>query len=274
MTGLKKVFFSFFVLICLLFFISVILLRVILPSNVLKNFAQRKISSFTGGKSEVKSVSVGLSGIVLSDVKVFFTDDFEITVKKIIIAPNLFPFPRKQIAINRIKVVNPVVKFNLSFADKNFSSLVKLPVGYTLILNRVTVEDGEVYCPKGKFRISELNGDIKIAPINGFFTLEIFFNIHNSINVSIKADYNLAGKRLIIKEAIIKDGDESVLLTGYLKNFLSFKDMNFNINVNGSGMLFNRIFLSNLYKKKITVFEKDDIDLNIIGNPVNFQIKN
>jgi hypothetical protein len=270
MSGIKRFFLAFFIAICSLILIFALLLKVIFPPRMLRNFVQWRISSFTGGRTEIKSVSLDLRGIVLEDIKVFFAGNLEITAKKIIISPNLFPFPRKQIAINRIKIINPTVKFKNGV--KSFKINRKLFItDHTIVLSRFIIEDGIVEFPK--LTISKIAFDINNVSSGNFFPVELFFSI-NDTKINVKSECNLKTKEFLIKEAFLKENKAILFLNGEIKEFYSPDDMNFKLEVKGNGLLFNKVLLSNLYKRNVTVFTRENINLKIIGNLKDFQIKN
>lgn len=272
MTGIKRIFLSFFVLICAIFLIAAVLIKTVFPSNVLKHYVQRRIFSFTGASAVIRDISINLKGIILSDIKLFYKDNSEINVEKLIIAPNLFPFPRKQAAINEIKIINPEVTIRSAYAGDIFKLRRKFPAaGYAIIVSRLIVSGGVVNLKK--FRIDRLLIDVKNASVSNIFPVKISFNT-TGVNASMELECDFRAKKLIIKEAIIKDGEQSIFLTGELEKFGDFEKMSFNINAEGSSALVNRVFLSTLYKNKITVFEKKNIKLNIYGTPDAFHVRN
>ena len=141
MTGLKKIILSIFIIIVFLIIIFTVVGKFVFPSKLLKNYVQKRISYISGAKTELRDISVSLSGIKLIDIVILLPDVFELKIEKIIISPNLFPFPRKQVAFNEIKIIKP--KINL---EKNFRSFKTkksiLHTGHTLVLNRLKIEDG------------------------------------------------------------------------------------------------------------------------------------
>ncbi|MBN1385099.1 MAG: hypothetical protein JW983_09490 [Elusimicrobia bacterium] len=272
MKGIKKFLLSLLVLICFLFFIALILIKTVFPSNILINFAKKRIYSITGNKSEIRNVSVSLKGIIFSDIRIFYKDGSEITVKKLIIAPNLFPFPRKQIAINEIKIINPEVTVSSTYTGDIFKLRRKFPrAGYTFILSKFCIVNGAINLKK--FRIDELKINTRNASIKGFFPTEVSFNALGA-NFDVRSECNFGEKKIIIKKAIIRSNKESVFLSGEVENFFDPEKMSFNIGIEGSGALINEIFLSNLHKNKIIVFGKKKIKLNIYGTLKEIQIKN
>src|SRR3989339_1497066 len=100
MTGLKKIILSIFIIIVFLIIIFTVVGKFVFPSKLLKNYVQKRISYISGAKTELRDISVSLSGIKLIDIVILLPDVFELKIEKIIISPNLFPFPRKQVAFN------------------------------------------------------------------------------------------------------------------------------------------------------------------------------
>lgn len=279
MTGIKRIFLALLVLICSLFLIAAILIKTVFPSNILKHYIRRKIFSFTSASAVIRNVSISLKGITLSDVKLFYKDNSEISIEKLVISPNIFPFPRKQVAINEIRIINPGVGIGPAYAGDIFKLRKKIPAaGYAAIVSRIIITGGVIDLPGGslsveKVRIDNIGMDVKNASASGVFPVKIFFNIFG-VNADIESECDFKAGKLIIKEAIIKSGGESVFLTGSLEKFWDFENMSFNINVEGRAALVNKVFLSTLYKKKITVFEKKNIKLNIYGTPSAVHVEN
>ncbi|MDD5687784.1 MAG: hypothetical protein PHE88_08140 [Elusimicrobia bacterium] len=266
--GIKKIILAFIVVVFFLFATTVILLKTIIPSNRLKNYIQWQICSFTGGQAEIKNVSVGFSGVVLSGIKVIFIDNSEIIIEKLIVAPNLFPFPRKQIALNEVRIINPEIKLRNNF-ENNIKLKRTFHAHHVLVMSSLIIKNGAVYLPGVK--INKLDLNVRNVSLKASFPVEAYFSV-NDADVNIKSECNIDKAQITIEEAVIKNNGKSVLLSGEIKDFMNFKSINFTGNVNGNGVLFNKIFLSNLYKKKITIFEKENINLTIKGNLENFQV--
>ncbi|OGS44847.1 MAG: hypothetical protein A2539_03725 [Elusimicrobia bacterium RIFOXYD2_FULL_34_15] len=269
MAGIKKILLSLFVILCFLSIMSMVLLKTAFPRKWMKNIVQWRISKFTGGKSEIKSISLDFGGITLNNINIFFDNHSKWNIEKVKLSPNLFPFPRKQVALNKIVIINPI----LEFTDKieNLSFKKKFKTEYAIIISNLGLKNGKIYFTN--LRIEKLSLDIKNASLSNTFPIEMSFFAENA-SFDIKAEYNYKDDLVNIKEAILKEDKKEVFLTGELKNMLNFKNLNFNINIKGDRILFNKIFLSNLYKRKITAFSDDKVSLEINGNLENFQINN
>ncbi|HAX61968.1 MAG TPA: hypothetical protein DCX95_05370 [Elusimicrobia bacterium] len=271
MTGLKKIILSVSIIIIFLIIIFTVVIKFVFPSKLLKNYVQGRIAYISGAKTELKDISVGLSGINLIDIVIFQPAVFELKIEEVIISPNLFPFPRKQVAFNEIKIIKP--KFNIW---KNFTNFrIKksiLSSGYTLVLNRLKIEDGSFYC--GKLEISDIQIDIKNASTTSIFPVEIFFSI-NDVGAKISAEYNFKEQYLKIKNAVFKSDKKNMIISGSIEKPMNPDDAKFDVSVKGSGELFNKIFWSDFkQKKKIIIFDKENINLKIHGNLDSFQILN
>ena len=271
MTGLKKIILSVFIIIISLIIIITVVGKFVFPSKLLKNYVQGRISYISGAKTDLKDISVGLSGINLIDIVILLPDVFEIKIEKTIISPNLFPFPRKQIAFNEIKIIKPKIKIWKNF--KNFKTKKSILLsGHTLVLNRLKIEGGSFYC--GKLEILGIQIDIKNASIIGVFPVEIFFNM-KGVGAYIDAEYNFKKQYLKIKNAVFKSDKENMIISGGIEKPMNPAEAKFDVIVKGSGELFNKIFLSNFrHKKKIIIFDRGNINLKIHGNLDSFQVVN
>lgn len=260
MSGFKKIFLSFFVTIIFLIIIFTVIMKFVFPSKLLKNYVQGKISYITGGKTELENVSVGFNGITLIQINISLPDKVELKTEKIIISPNLFPFPKKQIAFNEIKIIKPEIKIGKNF--KNFKIKKSfLSSGYTLVLNRLTIENGKIRF--GRFEVSSVKIDIKNASVTGIFPIEMFFII-NGAESYIAAEYDFQKQYLKIKNAVFKSDRKDIIISGGIENLLNPAEMKFDVDVRGSGKVFNKIFPSNLRYK-------ENVNLKIYGNLESFQ---
>jgi hypothetical protein len=271
MTGLKKIILSIFIIIISLIIIITVVRKFAFPSKLLKNYVQGRISYISGAKTELKDISVGLSGINLIDIVILLPDVFELKIEEVIVSPNLFPFPRKQVAFNEIKIIKPKIKIGKNF--RNFKTKKSiLHSGHTLVLNRLKIEDGSFSC--GKLEISDIQIDIKNASITGVFPIEIFFNMKGA-GAHIDAEYDFKKQYLKIKNAVFKSDKKNIIISGSIEKLVNPDEAKFDVSVKGSGELFNKIFLSNLrHKNKIIIFDKGNISLKIHGNLDSFQVVN
>ncbi|MBI5573684.1 MAG: hypothetical protein HY919_03920 [Elusimicrobia bacterium] len=271
MTGFKKIILSVFIIIISLIIIFTVVIKLVFPSKLLKNYVQGRISYISGAKTELKDISVGLSGIKLIDITISLPDVFELKIEKIIISPNLFPFPRKQVAFNEIKIIKPKIKIWKGF--RNFKTKKSiLRSGHTLVLSRLKIENGSFYC--GELEISDIQIDIKNASIIGVFPIEIFFNMKGAESY-IDAEYDFQKQYLKIKNAVFKSDKKNIIISGSIEKLVNPDEAKFDVSVKGSGELFNKIFLSNLrHKKKIIIFNKGNINLKIHSDIDSFQILN
>ncbi|PKM92873.1 MAG: hypothetical protein CVU80_01090 [Elusimicrobia bacterium HGW-Elusimicrobia-4] len=271
MTGLKKIILSFFLIIISLIIIFTVVRKFVFPPKLLKNYVQGRIPYISGAKTELRDISVGLSGINLIDIAIFLPDVFELKIEKTIISPNLFSFPRKQVAFNGIKIIKPKIKIEKNFKNFKIKKNI-LRSGYTLVFNRLKIEDGSFYC--GKLEIFDIQIDIKSASINGVFPIEVFFNMKD-VGAYIDAEYDFKKQYLKIKNAVFKSDKKNVIISGSIKKLVNPDEAKFDVSVKGSGELFNKIFPSNLrHKKKIIIFDKGNINLKIHGNLDSFQVVN
>lgn len=269
-TGFKKIILSIFIIIISLIIIFTVVGKFVFPSKLLKNYVQGRISYISGAKTELKDISVGLSGINLIDIVILLPDVFEIKIEKTIISPNLFPFPRKQVAFNGIKIIKPKIKIGKNFRNFKTKKSILYP-GHTLVLNRLKIEGGSFYY--GKLEIFDIQIDIKNASIIGVFPVEIFFNM-KGVGAYIDAEYNFKKQYFKVKNAVFKSDKENMVISGGIEK-LKTGSTKFDVSVKGSRELFNRIFLSNLrHKKKIIIFDKGNINLKIHGNLDSFQVIN
>lgn len=271
MTGLKKIILSVLIVIIFLIIIFTVVIKFVFPSKLLKNYVQGRISYISGAKTEIKDISVGFSGINLFDMTVLLPEAVELKIEKITISPNLFPFPKKQVAFNEIKIIKPKIKIGKNF--RNFKTKKSiLRSGHTLVLSRLKIQDGSFYY--GELEISGIQIDVKNASIIGVFPVEIFFNIKGA-GTHIDSKYDFKKQYLKINNAVFKSGEKNMTISGGIEKPVNPYKAKFDFSVNGSGELFNKIFLSNLrHKKKIIIFDNKNINLKIHGNLDSFQIIN
>ena len=196
---------------------------------------------------------------------------FELKIEKTIISPNLFPFPRKQVAFNEIKIVKPKIKLWKGFRNFKLKKNV-LHAGHTLVLSRLKIEDGSFYY--GGLEILGIQVDIKNASIIGIFPIEIYFDMEG-VGAKISAEYDFKKQYLKINNAAIKSDKKNVIISGGIEKPMNLDEAEFDVVVKGSGELFNKFFLSNIrHKKKIIIFDKENIELKIHGNLNSFQVVN
>ena len=103
--------------------------------------------------------------------------------------------------------------------------------------------------------------------------MEIFFNF-NGVKSHIETDYDFQKQYLKIKNAVFKSGKKEIKISGGIEKLLKPDELKFDVDVNGSRGLFNKIFMSGLHKNKTTVFDKENVNLKILGNLVSFQVIN
>ncbi|MEW6555775.1 MAG: hypothetical protein AB1349_00295 [Elusimicrobiota bacterium] len=268
MTGIKKFFLAFFLILFFVIGTSIVLVKFFLPSKVLKNYAQLWISEIIGGKTEIKEVSASFRGFILNNIKIIFPDKSDIVIKKVIISPIFFPLVRKQLTFNKIEIINPVIQITKGFnLNKKFVS-----PGYTLLIGELVVENGRIDWAKLD-TITNLHGIIKNVSFNRSLPIQFSFNV-NDIPAMLKAEYNFTKQQLRIQELVFNSTKKNLAVTGIIKKLFNLSEMSFNLYARGNGELFNNIFLASLYKTKIVVFKKANINLNIYGDLKNLEIKN
>lgn len=270
MSGLKKIFLAFFATAVFLTLLLTVLIKFVFPSGHFKNYIERRISRVAGNNAELKNVSAGLYGIMLDGLKVSSADQFELTVEKIIVSPNPFPFPRKQVAFNEIKIINPEILIGKNFRDFKIKKSF-LSYGHTLVLNRLTVEGGIIRFPRWEVRSVRI--EVKNASVTGSFPVEISFDVRGAV-LHAAAEYNFQKRHLKITNSVLKGGKKSAVISGFVENLPDPVSMKFEIDFRGDGELFGQIFLQNLHKKKIDVFGGGNVNLKISGNVESFQIIN
>src|SRR3989339_330042 len=258
MKGIKKIFLAFFVVFCFLLITSTVLFRMAFSGKWVKNIIQWRVSKYTGGKSQIKSVSMDFSGIVLNNISVFYNDNSILNIEKIKISPNLFPFPRKQIALNKILIFNLVMESKNKFEKNVFKN--KFSTKHAIIINSLILRNGLVSF--SNLKIEKIDLDIKNASLSNTFPIDLIFTINDT------------NCRLNSKEALIKENNEEIFVSGNLANILGSNKFNYDLNIKGNRILFNKVFLSNLYKRKIAAFSENEIDLQVSGDSENIQIEN
>ena len=147
----------------------------------------------------------------------------------------------------------------------------KFSTKHAIIINSLILRNGLVSF--SNLKIEKIDLDIKNASLSNTFPIDLIFTI-NDTNCRLNSEYSYKNDLLNIKEALIKENNEEIFVSGNLANILGSNKFNYDLNIKGNRILFNKVFLSNLYKRKIAAFSENEIDLQVSGDSENIQIEN
>ncbi|MFA5780363.1 MAG: AsmA family protein [Elusimicrobiota bacterium] len=291
MKKLKKILLIFTAVVMVLVISGIVYIKIKYPPEKVKIILVAKMSEFLRREIEIKNVSVGFTGLKVEGLRISEKPTFKegsfVEAKQFLIKPNLAAILKKEISINKIILVAPIINItrykdnSFNFSDlivaQSTSSVKKekpeksmsakmdgLP--FAFVISKLAISSGDIkFTDKTLQNMStelkninvSLSGISLVKPFSVDVSMEI---LQKNINgfVSLKSSVDIKGQKLKIKEAIVLLNGAGLKISGDVEKFMEPDNISFNVKIRDEKLQIEKL---------ISVFPHP-ADLVVSGSPV------
>lgn len=296
MKKLKKFLLIFFAVFAVVIIGGLVYVKIKYPPEKVKAILISKMSEFLRREIEIKNVSVGLTGLKVEGLRISerpaFTKGSFVEARQFVIKPNFAALLKKEISINKIILVSPVINIT-RYKDNsfNFSDLIAaqstapakvektekpekmqaLPVAF--IVSKFAVTGGDVKftdkTPQGlSAEIKNINvsfsGISLVKPFLADMSMDILQK-NMSGYISLKSAVDIKNQKLKIKEALVLLNGAGIKISGDVEGFLEPEKMSFDVRIRDEKLQIEKITKSFPVNKDLAVSGSADIDAVVSG---------
>jgi len=302
MKKFKKILLILFLILLFIFVGGIIALRIAFPPAKVKAILISKMSDALHRQVEIKSISIGLTGLKVKSFKVSEKPSFDkgtfVDAGQFLVRPKLLPLLKKQISISEVSLISPKINIirnvdgSFNFSDLMVKKIAEVkketksekaeksapvkvnPIVFSFLVSKASISGGEVkFIDKTPQRLSADLKNINLS-LYGISLVSPFF-VEASVDVAKdKLAGSLAFKGSIdIKEEIIKIKESRVAVagagigaTGSIKKFKEPDKLSFALNLKGEEFALEKFSKAFPFPAGLRISGQPDINADVSGN--------